>query len=322
MDVTVTLSLVGGLVALVAGGELLVRGAVSGAERLGVSPLLIGLTLVGFGTSTPELVTSIEAAHAGSPGIAVGNVIGSNTANVLLIVGLAALVRSIPVTPAAFVRDAAMALIAALLCLGVARVGVVSRATGALFLGTLVGYVVVTYLLERRRATPSAVLHAAEAADAPRARGALVGAVAFFGVGLLLTIVGARWLVDGAIALARGLGVAEAVIGLTIVAVGTSLPELVTSVIAARRGHGDVALGNVLGSNIYNVLGILGVTAAIAPIAVPEQIGSLDVWVMLLATLLLLGAVATKRRVTRAEGGVFVLLYAAYLGYLVAPSGG
>jgi cation:H+ antiporter len=215
-----------------------------------------------------------------------------------------------------------MATVAALLCLGAAQLGGVGRATGALFLVALVGYVALTYRFERRHASPSAALHAAEAAEAPRARGALPGAISFFLLGLLLTIVGAHWLVEGSIALARGLGVTEAVIGLTIVAVGTSLPELVTSLVAARRGHGDVALGNVLGSNIYNVLGILGVTAVIAPIAVPEQIVTRDVWVMAASTVLLLAAVATGRQVTRGEGGLLVLLYAAYLAYLaLSPAG-
>lgn len=320
MTITIALLVIGGLVLLTAGGEFLVRGAVSTAERLGVSPLLIGLTLVGFGTSTPELVTSVEAALAGSPGIAIGNVVGSNTANILLILGLAALVRPIGVAPAAFTRDGAMVLIAALLCLGSMQVGVIGRWIGAAFLATLLAYIGLTYAFERQRATPSGSLHAAEAALAPHSRGGLGMAVASLVAGLLLTVLGAHWLVEGSIALARGLGVADAVIGLTIVAVGTSLPELVTSLMAARRGHSDVALGNVLGSNIYNVLGILGATALIAPIAVPEQIKHLDVWVMLAATAALLVAAATGRRITRGEGLVLLALYAWYVGYLAAST--
>lgn len=320
MTVTIALFVIGGLVLLTAGGELLVRGAISTAERLGVSPLLIGLTLVGFGTSTPELVTSVEAALAGSPGIAIGNVVGSNTANILLILGLAALVRPIAVAPAAFARDGAMVLIAALLCLGSMQAGVIGRWIGAAFIATLVAYVALTYAFERRRVTPSGTLHTAEAALAPHAPGGPGMAVASLVVGLLLTMLGAHWLVEGSIALARGLGVADAVIGLTIVAVGTSLPELVTSLMAARRDHSDVALGNILGSNIYNVLGILGATALIAPISVPEQIKNLDVWVMLAATAVLLLAAATGRRITRGEGLVFVVLYAGYVSYLASAA--
>ena len=310
------LMLAAGLALLVLGGELLVRGAVAIAKRLGVSPLMIGLTLVGFGTSTPELVTSLQAALAGSPGIAVGNVVGSNTANILLILGLAAVIRPVTATPAAFRRDGSVLVLAALLCGWVTLAGEIGRGAGTFFLAALLGYIVLTYRLERQSADPSAELHAAEAEAARPMPGSPLLAVASVLGGLVLTIVGARLLVEGAIELATGFGVSETIIGLTIVAVGTSLPELVTSLMAALRGQSDVAFGNVIGSNIYNVLGILGLTALVQPLAVPAEIATLDIWVMLAATAVLLVVTLTGWRVTRLEGGLMLSAYAGYLAWL------
>jgi cation:H+ antiporter len=313
----------GGLVGLVVGGELLVRGAVALAERLGVSPLMIGLTLVGFGTSTPELVTSLQAALAGSPGIAVGNVVGSNIANILLILGIAALLKPVATTAAAFRRDGTVLVIASLLGLWVVLAGSIGRGTGAVFVVLLLAYIVVTYLLERGDSSPSAQLHKAEAESVhvPPSLGT-AAALAMLAGGLVLTILGARYLVFGAVDLARDLGVSETVIGLTIVAVGTSMPELVTSVMAARRGQSDVAFGNIVGSNIYNILGILGVTALVTPLAVPPEIARVDIWVMLAATAALVAAAVTGWRINRLEGGLLLAAYCAYLGYLTASATG
>jgi cation:H+ antiporter len=316
MTLSTFLLIIAGLVLLTVGGELLVRGAVSLAERLGVSRLLIGLTLVGFGTSTPELVTSVQAALAGAPGIAIGNVVGSNIANVLLILGLTALIRPVLAAPAAFARDGAMLAIATLLGLGAILLGEVGRTIGIFFIMVLVSYIVVTYRHERRAAGPSAELHRAEADTAPHLRGSALKLTGVVIAGLLLTMLGASWLVRGAIELARGLDVSETVIGLTIVAVGTSLPELVTSIAAARHKHSDVALGNIIGSNIYNILGILGVTAVIHPITVPNQILVLDIWVMLGAVVALFATVLTGWRIIRAEGAALLSLYVVYTGYL------
>ncbi|MGP1396974.1 MAG: calcium/sodium antiporter [Inquilinaceae bacterium] len=310
------LTLCAGLLLLLIGGEFLVRGAVALARSLGVSPLLIGLTLVGFGTSTPELLTSLEAALAGSPGIAVGNVVGSNIANILLILGIAAVIMPIPVSPDALRRDGSMMLVAALACVGLAVVGRIEAPAGIALVALLVGYVVYTYRRESRVPDASASMHAAEAgaiAVTPQRRWVSV-AVAI--AGLAMTLLGARLLVHSAIDLAEAMGVSDAVIGLTIVAVGTSLPELATSVMAALRRQSDVALGNVLGSNIYNVLAILGITAIVTPVDVPAQIATFDVYVMLAVTLLLLGFAFTGRRLSRGEGGTFVLLYAAYVVWL------
>lgn len=307
-----------GLVLLVLGGELLVRGAVAIAKRLGVSPLMIGLTLVGFGTSTPELVTSLEAVLAGSPGIAMGNVIGSNTANILLILGVAAMIRPVTATPAAFRRDGSVLVASALLCLAVVLYGSVGRLAGLLFLAALLAYLAATYVLERRAQSAAAHVLAAEAEIVePTPAGRWIALVFLVG-GIALTILGARLLVDSAIEIASGLGVSDSIIGLTLVAIGTSLPELVTSVVAALRGQSDVAFGNVVGSNIFNVLGILGVTAVVTPLRIPAEIAGFDIWVMLAATAGLLLVTLTGWRVTRLEGGFMVACYGAYITYLAA----
>lgn len=318
------LLLIGGLALLVVGGDLLVRGAVRMAERFGVSPLLIGLTLVGFGTSTPELMTSVQAALVGSPGIAVGNVVGSNIANILLIVGIAAIVAPVAVGSAALRRDGVVMVGAAVLFLGVAwTLGVVGRLVGAVFLAGMVAYILHAWRQERAGAEGhTAAFEKAEAVTGIRRglRETRTGSIALPAAtalgGLLLVMLGARLLVDGAVGLARGLGVSETVIGLTIVAVGTSTPELVTSVVAAARRQSDVALGNVLGSNIYNLFGILGVTALVAPVAVPAEIVRFDGPVMLGVSLLLFLFAWTGLRIGRREGGVLLAAYAAYVWWL------
>lgn len=296
-----------GFVILVAGGELLVRGAVGAARVARVSPMLIGLTLVGFGTSTPELVTSVQAALAGAPGIAVGNIVGSNICNILLILGLAAAVAPIAVRQDEIRRDGTAVLAATALAILLMLGGMLGRGLGLVLVAGLALYLTVALRTSHQ---------AAEEADAPPL-GRSLGA---FAVGLVLTIVGARMLVTGAIDAATVLGVSEAVIGLTIVAVGTSLPELVTSVVAARKGASDVALGNILGSNLFNLLGILGVTALIEPLAVPPAILAVDIWVMAAATVALVVVAVTGWAITRREGVALIAAYAGYLAWLVATA--
>lgn len=306
-----------GLVALVAGGDILVRNAVGLARGLGVSPLIIGLTLVGFGTSTPELLTSLQAALADSPGLAVGNVVGSNTGNILLILGLAALIAPVAVARDVLLRDGAVLVMASFALLAFALWGGIGRLAGAGLLGFLIAYLVVTVLTERRRASATGAIYEAGAELLPAApRRLWVGAVMLAG-GLALTLLGARFLVQGAIGLAQNLGMSETVIGLTIVAIGTSMPELVTSVIAARKGQGDVAFGNIIGSNIFNILGILGATALTLPLAIPPEIARLDIWVMLAATAAFLVFARTGWQVGRREGVVLLVAYAAYIGVLL-----
>jgi cation:H+ antiporter len=325
-------ALIAGLALLVVGGELLVRGAVQLAERMGVSPLLIGLTLVGFGTSTPELVTSVQASLAGSPGIAVGNIVGSNIANILLILGLAALMSPIAVGSNALRRDGTLVVATAALMVVLGFVWTLDRLAGGVFVLLLVGYLVLAWRTERAGVDHTAAFEKAEAfegvhpsgvhaagASAPGAGlGGVALSLAFALGGLVLVVVGGGWLVDGAIGLARAWGISETVIGLTIVAVGTSTPELVTSIVAAVKRQSDVALGNVLGSNIYNILGIGGVTALIAPTEIPATIATFDAPVMLAISLVLLALARTGFRIGRREGGLLVAGYAGYV-WLIWP---
>jgi cation:H+ antiporter len=314
--------LLGGLVMLALGGELLVRGAVQIAERLGISPLLVGLTVVAFGTSLPELVTSVQASLAGSPGIALGNIVGSNIANALLILGVAALICPIAVNSRALARDGGIGVLAAVVLLAVGLFWMLDRVVGVLLLLGLAGYIVFAFQQERvggedhgaafDKAQAFTQAHPPALAVA-RPAGGLLGSVFFLGAGLGLIVFGGGVLVDAAITLARALEVSEAVIGVTIIAVGTSLPELVTSVVAAARRQGDVALGNVLGSNIYNILGIAGATAVIAPTEVPAGIAGFDAPLVLAAALLLMLVARTGWRVGRREGGLLLACYAAYV---------
>jgi len=307
------LMLVAGFALLVVGGDVLVRGAVTLAARLGVSPLLVGLTVVGFGTSTPELVTSIDAALSGAPGIAVGNVVGSNIANILLILGLAALIAPVAVEGRAFRRDGSALLLASLAATAVVLSGSLSRPAGLILMAGLVGYVALAYRLEKR---PD---DAPDRVRRPAARG-LIGPALLALVGIAVTVAGARLLVSAATTLAENWGVSDTLIGLTIVAVGTSLPELVTALVAAVRRQGDIAFGNVVGSNIYNILGILGATALVHPIDVPAQIAAFDIWAMLAATVALIAAAYSGLRVRRIEGGAMLAAYAAYIGWLAATA--
>lgn len=314
--------LLAGLALLVAGGELLVRGAVQAAERLGISPLVIGLTLVGFGTSMPELVTSVQAGLGGSPGIAFGNIVGSNIANILLIAGVSALLCPIIVARSALRRDAVVMLAVAVVFAGLAGFLTLGRGVGASLVAALVLYLWFVIRQEASRAAAGAIHHksvALSGADpglvAQPARG-LVMPLLIALVGLGLVVAGGAFLVSGAVAIARGLGVTETVIGLTIVAIGTSMPELVTSVIAALRRQGDVAFGNVVGSNIYNILGIGGATALIAPSDVPDDIVRFDAPVMVGVSVLLVVFAATGLRIGRREGAALLAGYGAYLWLL------
>lgn len=307
------LGLAAGLVLLLAGGEFLVRGGVGLAHRLGVSPLLVGLVVVGFGTSMPELITSLDAARAGSPGIALGNVVGSNIANILLILGLSAVIAPLTTTAGAFRRDGLVLLASTGLVIALAFTLGFGRTSGALFLGLLLTYTVFAYLSERRRAGPAAEVHAAEAAElTPRTAGwaANLGLTL---AGLAALLAGAQLLVANALTLAAATGLSETTIGLTLVAVGTSMPKLAISLLAAWRGHGDVAFGNIVGSNIFNVLGILGVTSLLAPLTAPPELLQRDLWVLLAATGLLLIFAWSGWRLARWEGALFLVGYGAYL---------
>ena len=302
-----------GIALLAVGGDALVRGSLAAAKRLGVSPLLSGLLIVGFGTSVPELVVSVDAALNHRPDIAVGNVVGSNIANTLLILGLCALVTPLAVKPSALRRDAVTVVGASLFFLVLVGSGGLGRMDAAIFLAALVGYLIWTYRGERLHTSPSAELHEAEAEVVAPLPQSVFWTVATVILGLLLLIAGSQVLIKGAVGIAQRLGVPEAVIGLTMVAVGTSLPELTISVVAALRRNADVAVGNVLGSNIFNLLGILGVSALLQPLPVNPRILVFDQWVMLGTALLMLFFLFTGRRLSRWEGGVLLACYGGYI---------
>lgn len=314
------LELAAGLVVLLGGGEAVVKGSVCAASRLGVSPLLIGLTVVGFGTSLPELVASLEAALIGAPGIALGNVVGSNIANILLILGISAVILPLATTRDAFRRDGTVLVSTSLLLLLVVLSGSLRPWIGVVFLLLLGAYTSYAYFDERRSRGAAANSGGSEPVEvAPRNMSLRVGLLLVAG-GIAGVVLGATLLVSSAVAIADSLGVSETVIGLTVVAVGTSLPELAVSIMAVFRRQGDVAFGNVVGSNIFNILGIMGVTAMVAPIAVPSQIIRFDIWVMLATVVLLVVFAVTGWRVSRVEGAVLLAAYAAYLVAQFSPA--
>jgi cation:H+ antiporter len=304
--------LAGGFGLLLAGAELLVRGSASLALRAGVPSLLVGLTIVSWGTSSPELMVSLRAALRGNPSIAVGNVVGSNICNIGLILGIAAVIRPLSVKLQLIRRDVPVLIAVSVLLVVIVLDHAISRGEGLVLTAVLVAYTTLAVRQARREplAVQEAVLEAAPVPLRPRRGIAFdVGAVV---VGLAALAIGADVFVQGAVGAARALGVSNAVIALTVVAVGTSLPELATSSVAALRGEGDIAIGNVVGSNIFNVLGILGPTALLHPI-VGSEIGLSNVAVALAAAVLLLPLLITGFRLTRWEGALLVGLYVLYV---------
>lgn len=299
-----------GFVLLFVGGEALVRGSVALAARLGLSKLLIGLTIVGFGTSAPELLVSVQAALFGSAEIAVGNVIGSNIANVLLILGAALVLCPLIIEKGPVRRDGVAMLLVCSLLYGLSLAGTINLWHGVLMIAALSGYIYTAYRIEK--AAPIAP-HADDVDVTPMRP---LVSVAYILVGFAALLFGADWLVEGAVNVARDYGVSEAVIGLSLVAVGTSLPELATAIVAAYRKHPDVVLGNILGSNIFNVLFILGVTSTVKPIQINPQFLSQDLPFMIsVAGLLTLGLFIFKR-FGRLIGVGLLGLYAGYIWWL------
>ena len=286
------------------GGEALVRGSVGIARRMAIPPLLIGLTVVGFGTSTPELLVSVDAALRGAPDIAIGNIVGSNIANMLLIVGVTCLVWPIAVSGSTLRRDTAVMVIGVLALVPIFAIGEMGRFAGGLLVTGLASYLIWAYL-QPGDAT-------VEDIDAPPPVSALVSVLWVVG-GLVVLMFGARFLVDGSVSIARGFGVSEAFIGLTIVAVGTSLPELSTSVIAAFRRQSEIAIGNIVGSNIFNVLGILGITALIKPIPVADRFLNFDLPIMIMVSFILTILLLTRPVIGRKVGLAGLAGYAVYV---------
>lgn len=302
------LLVLGGLALLVLGGDLLVKGAVNLALRLGITPLVVGLTVVAFGTSAPELLVSLSAALGGSSGIALGNVVGSNIANVLVILGFTALV-SVITTKGHDLRESwAMMMGASVLLIGLAATGQIGLWGGILLLLALAA------VLWRQLSTGRVDDDEIEGAE-PGARGLRIAL--WLGAGLVLLPLGAHLLVDGATRIAQEFGISDTVIGLTLVAIGTSLPELAASVAAALKGRADMALGNVVGSNIFNILAILGITSIVTPLPIPPEMLRLDLWVMLGTSALLAPFLFKGIALTRPVGAALLAGYAAYVWVLL-----
>jgi cation:H+ antiporter len=309
-----------GLVALVVGAELMVRGAARLALSFGISPLVVGLTVVAFGTSAPELAVSVDAVLGGNPDMAVGNVVGSNIANVLLILGLSALIVPLAVAEQVIRQEIPIMIGASLLLVVMALDGVVSHADGLLLFALVIVYTV--FLVRQSRAASRAVQEefSDELPDTSSRWDAHWSVQALLIVGgLVLLVLGASWLVDAAVAVARALGVSDLVIGLTVVAVGTSMPEIATSLVAAWRGERDIAVGNVVGSNVFNIFACLGLAGLVSTDGIPVSAAArnFDLWVMLAVALACLPITLTGREIARWEGVVFLLYYACYTAYLV-----
>lgn len=307
------LLMLAGLVLLFVGAEGLVRGSAALALRLGIPPLIVGLTIVALGTSSPELVVSIQAALSGRGAIAVGNVVGSNIVNIAVILGLAVVIRATTVHAQLVRFDVPILVGCSVLLMGLLADGQLGRLEGMLLVVGLLLYVGAAIYIARRESA------AEEAVDVPELKppaGSPWRDVAFVIVGLGVLVVGARLLVDGAVTIAQSLGLSEAVIGLTIVALGTSLPEMATSAVAAVRGEGDIAVGNVVGSNLFNVLAILGISVLVRPV---EQAGIsiVDLAVMTALAVILLPLMRTDFRLVRWEGAVLLLIYVGYVVYLI-----
>lgn len=307
------LQLCAGLALLYYGAEFLVRGSATLAGRLGLTPLLIGLTVVAFGTSAPELAVSVAAAWDGNGGLAAGNVIGSNIGNIALILGVSALIAPLVVHANIIRVDIpiliAVSVLVVLLCLD----GGLARWDGLGLTAGLLAYIVFSVIMARRER--SRELAAEFGAEVPKPTGSLGADLGLVAGGLALLVFGAHWLVAGAVFIAEDFGVSQAVIGLTLVALGTSLPELATSVVAALRRHTDLAVGNIIGSNIFNLLGILGVSSALVPYEV-TGIRLVDWLVMVGVAAMLLPLVMPNSTITRWKGALLVLLYGAYVAYL------
>ena len=300
-----------GLVVLVIGGELLVRGAASIALRLRLSPLVVGLTIVAFGTSAPELFISVQAALEGSPDLAMGNVIGSNICNLALVLGITAVITPVPVRRDSLRIDWPMTMGSSLLLYLIVRDNLINWPEGILFLAILITY---TYLIIRKsRKENKSVEALSEELELPEQTASLWKDVLFIALGTVGLALGSDWFVDGAKDLAITFGVSERIVGITVLALGTSLPELATATVAAVKKETDIALGNLMGSNIFNILSILGITSLIASIRVNDVIIHSDMIWMLLITFLILPMMLYRKVVKRIEGVILLAIYVYYI---------
>lgn len=316
-----------GLVLLVGGGEALLRGAVGLATLARVTPAVIGLTVVAAGTSVPELAVSLLAALRGNEAVAIGNVVGSNIFNVAFILGITALIRPLAILGNTIRLEYPVLAVVTILYLALGYDGSIGRIDGAIFVVIYVAFTAYLVLLVRKqmRAGEERLMRAEVAEltpnEAPNVRGWLSVVLVVVGVGLLVG--GAQATISGAVVLGRMLGMSERVIGLTIVAAGTGLPEVVTSLVSSIRGRSDVAVGNVIGSNLFNLLGVLGISGLVRPVSIPSGVIRGDNWWLLGITLLLFPILFTGRKISRAEGALFLATYGVFLGMILAsPAGG
>lgn len=303
-----------GLLALVVGAEALVRGGASIATRLGVSPLLVGLTVVSIGTSLPELAVGIDAAVNDAGAMAIGNIAGTNIVNILLILGLSAAIVPLALQRRTLRIDLPCMVFSAVLLLVLCAGGTLSRFDGALLLVFAIAY---TGLAIRADLTSKSSPAEHPTADAPDEPSPWWTAAAQLCGGIALVVIGADWLVDGAVHVADDLGVSKAVIGLTVLAIGTSAPELVTTLVSTVRGNRDLAIGNLIGSSVYNITFVLGTTALVRPMAVDDSLIRIDIPLMAAVTLLCVPVFISGRKISRIEGAAFVAAYAVYLTLLL-----
>lgn len=312
--------LAAGLAILFVGGELSLRGAVGLARFLGVSPAVIGLTVVGFGTSAPELVVTVQAALADKSGLAIGNVVGSNISNLMLILGVGALIWPLTCTVGAARRDAGMMVLSALALVGLGMHGVIVWWHGIIMVAILLLYLGWTYINDKKDQA-SRESDEEEPEELENAPTSLPVILTFTVIGLAGLVGGADLMVTGAIGIATDLGIPESIIGLSVVALGTSLPELAATVVAAMRRQTDVAIANVMGSCVFNVLSILGITSMVASLTIEPAIRDIDLWVMFAVSVLLTLVLVWRQQIGRIFGGLLVIGYVAYVANLGARSG-
>lgn len=309
--------LVFGLALLVFGANVLVQGAARLAENLGVPTLIVGLTVVAFGTSAPELAVSVKAAYSNQAELAVANVVGSNIFNILLVLGLAALISPLTISSQLIRRDVPVMIFASLVLVVLASSGSINRLESLLLISGLIAYI--TLLVKRSLQTEGATSDTNDKHEVNASASIWKNLFQVAG-GFILIVLGARWLVEGGVEIATELGVSETVIGLTIIAAGTSMPEVVTSVVASIRGQRDIAVGNVVGSNIFNIFGVLGVSGLISPepLLAGTQLSALDIPIMAGVAVLCLPLFYMGSKLNRIEGLIFLVLYVAYAWLLVA----
>jgi cation:H+ antiporter len=324
MDIVTGIFLIAGLVLLVVGADALVKGASQLAIMVGLSPLIIGLTIVAYGTSAPEMAVSVMSSLSGQPDIAVGNVVGSNIFNVLFILGISALVVPLVVAQQLIRFDVPIMIMVSVLAWVFGRDGVISQPEGMILFAGAVSYTLFLIFQSPKEQNVEVQEEYAKfgVGSGRKSFKTLVSSLFYIAGGLALLIVGSRWLVDGAIAIARSFGISEMVIGLTIVAAGTSLPELATSVVASIRGERDIAVGNVVGSNIFNILAVMGLSGAVSPMGLPVSpaILSFDIPVMIAVAIACLPIFFTGNLISRREGILFLFYYVAYTIYLILAS--